>query len=40
LILLSHWGPCIPKEGSCEADLNGDGTVNVSDLLLLLAQWG
>jgi hypothetical protein len=27
-------------EGTCPADINADGTVNVLDLLLVLAAWG
>jgi len=30
------WAVCI----ECPADLNGDGTVDVVDLLLLISQWG
>jgi hypothetical protein len=33
--LRASWGPC---EG-CEADLNGDGRVDIRDLLQLLADW-
>jgi hypothetical protein len=29
-----------PASQPCPADLNGDGEVDVSDLLLLLAAWG
>ena len=39
LILLGHWGPCVPGR-HCIADLNGDGIVGVVDLLLLLGNWG
>jgi len=31
---------CEDVEPLCPGDLNGDGVVNVSDLLILLAQWG
>jgi hypothetical protein len=31
---------CEPPVPSCAADLNGDGVVNVSDLLQLLGAWG
>ncbi|MHC5006157.1 MAG: choice-of-anchor Q domain-containing protein [Planctomycetota bacterium] len=34
-VLRASWGPC---EG-CEADLNGDGQVDIRDLLRLLADW-
>lgn len=39
LILLGHWGPCVPGR-DCIADLNGDGIVGVKDLLILLGNWG
>jgi hypothetical protein len=39
LMLLAAWGPC-PRSGNCPADINGDGAVDVSDLLILLAAWG
>jgi len=31
---------CEASEPLCPADLNGDGVVNVSDLLILLGEWG
>jgi len=34
--LLDNWGEC---GDVCPADLNQDGTVNVSDLLILLGDW-
>jgi hypothetical protein len=34
--LLAVWGPCAPQ---CPADLNGDGTVDVTDRLQLLSAW-
>jgi hypothetical protein len=30
----------LPMPGPCPADLDGDGAVNVGDLLQLLAEWG
>ena len=39
LILLRHWGPCVPGR-DCIADLNGDGIVGAADLLILLVNWG
>ncbi len=33
-------GDGIPDECQCDADLDGDGTVGVSDLLVVLAEWG
>ena len=35
-LLLAEWGLCV----GCASDFDGDGTVGVSDLLKLLAQWG
>ena len=37
LALLGSWGIC---NAPCPADSNLDGLVNVSDLLILLANWG
>jgi len=34
--LLRAWGPC----RDCPEDLDGSGAVDLSDLLILLAQWG
>ena len=39
LTLLTNWGPC-PLAEDCQADLDGDGEVDVVDLLLVLAKWG
>ena len=40
LMLLGAWGPCAdPCPPSCEADLDGDCAVGITDLLLLLADW-
>ena len=36
LILLAAWGAC----PACPEDTNLDGSVNVTDLLTLLANWG
>jgi hypothetical protein len=33
-------GGCDPALGTCPADLNGDGAVNVADLLILFDSWG
>lgn len=38
LALLDAWGDC-PGAGDCTNDLNGDGAINVSDLLILLGNW-
>lgn len=38
LIVLSQWGPCIPK-GECTADIDGSGAVDLPDLLAVLADW-
>jgi hypothetical protein len=35
-IMQSSWGPC---DHNCDADLNGDGLVDVRDFLVLLAAW-
>jgi hypothetical protein len=39
LMLLSAWGACPNPPADCPADLDGNGTVAVADLLLLLASW-
>jgi hypothetical protein len=31
---------CLPIEGFCQTDLDGDGLVAVGDLLLILADFG
>ena len=36
LIVIQDWGLCV----ACDGDLNGDGWVNVNDLLLVIANWG
>ena len=36
---LSRWEPC-PDRNDCPADLDGDCTVSVGDLPILLANWG
>ncbi len=33
-------GNGIPDECECPQDINGDGTIDVLDLLILLASWG
>ena len=35
LLVLASWGACI----DCPADLDGNGTVNVTDLLIVLDNW-
>jgi hypothetical protein len=37
-VLLSQWGTC--GAANCLADLNGNGSVEGSDLGLLLSAWG
>ena len=36
LALIVAWGDC----QGCDEDINDDGLVNVSDLLLVLDAWG
>ena len=36
--LLSDWGGCV--EECCLADLDLDGTVGITDFLILLGAWG
>ena len=36
---MASWGAC-PNCGNCLADLDCDGSVGVSDLLILLKDWG
>ena len=33
---ISAWVPCV----GCSADIDGSGVVNVSDLLLIIDNWG
>ena len=33
-------GDGVPDQCECEADINGDGYVDVSDLLTIIDQWG
>jgi len=37
--LLAGWGTCPAPPGRCRADANRDGTVDVDDLFILLANW-
>jgi hypothetical protein len=36
LTIISSWGPC---EGVCAEDIVPDQNINVSDLLLVIANW-
>ena len=36
-LVLSGWGPC-PTRGTCPGDLDHDGHVGLSDLLILLQR--
>ncbi len=38
-LLLAAWGPC-PQGVGCPGDFNGNGMVDVVDLLIQLANWG
>ena len=40
IALLTSWGACPEPPASCPGDLDGDGMVGVTDLLILLANWG
>ena len=40
LIVLAAWGDCPPPPGDCDGDFDGNGAVNVVDLLILLGNWG
>ena len=33
---IGDWGPC----GGCNTDIDGSGTVDVSDLLTVIGDWG
>jgi len=39
LALLSAWGSCSDC-GTCPADFDGDCSVGILDLLILLGNWG
>ncbi|MCH7602745.1 MAG: hypothetical protein IIB54_08280, partial [Planctomycetes bacterium] len=34
------WIATLPSAPECPADINADGSVNVTELLVLLASWG
>lgn len=36
VLVLKSWGPCFPP---CAADLNGDGVVDVDDLIQVILNW-
>jgi murein DD-endopeptidase MepM/ murein hydrolase activator NlpD len=38
MAVINAWGPC-PGQGPCLADFDGNGSVDVADLLGLLANW-
>jgi hypothetical protein len=38
--MLARWGPCPDPPDPCPADLDGDGTVDYDDFVILLANWG
>ena len=37
--LITSWGACPAPPAACLADLNGDGNVNVNDLLIVITHW-
>ncbi|MHC4804624.1 MAG: hypothetical protein ACYTFF_21335 [Planctomycetota bacterium] len=37
--MLAAWGPCPAPPDPCPADLDGDGSVGITDFLILLANW-
>ena len=39
LIVIDAWGDCVPDQ-DCPADVDGDGLVNVNDILLVIGEWG
>ena len=34
--MINDWGPC----SNCASDVNGDGVVDVSDMLEVVGAWG
>ncbi len=38
--LLANWGPCPAQPDACPADLDPDDIVGITDLLILLGNWG
>jgi hypothetical protein len=37
--MISAWGECVDPD-NCPADVNGDGFVSVTDLLIAIGNWG
>jgi hypothetical protein len=38
--MIGQWGACPQTEPSCSADFDGDGTVDIDDLLSIINNWG
>jgi hypothetical protein len=39
-MVITNWGPCDEPPSPCPGDANGNGEVEVQDLVLVITNWG
>ena len=40
LLVIANWGPCPDPPDPCPEDVDGNGDVGFTDLLIVIARWG